>query len=165
MADAGRSAGGSAGGNVALSVDDVMPFEDESLKHMTPEAVMYKNVKPKDPYKLINNLFNRCKEDVRKTIASSIAVIEEYLESLSPNNKGKTRIPSPDKLDSALRSIKTTSENVCLNDTEKKEFNRLMRHINNEIEAKYANALYRSLGGRRKSRKSRSSKSKKKSRR
>jgi len=140
MADAGRSAGGSAGGNVAL------------------------RVRPEDPYESIKSLFKRCKEDVQKTIASSIADIQEYVRSLSPNSK--TKVVSSKKLDAALESMKTTAQNVCLTATEKGEFEELMQDIEESIKTQYVQSLVNMFGGRRKSRrKSRRSKSKKRSRR
>lgn len=139
MADAGRSAGGSAGGNVAL------------------------RVRPEDPYESIKLLFKRCKEDVQKTIASSIADIEEYVSSLSPHSK--TKVVSSKKLDAALESMKTTAQNVCLTPTEKGEFEELMQDIEESIKTQYVKSLVNMFGGRRKSRKSRRSKSKKRSRR
>jgi hypothetical protein len=140
MADAGRSAGGSAGGNVAL------------------------RVRPEDPYASIQALFNRCKEDVQKTIASSIADIKEYASTLSPHSK--TKVVSSKKLDAALESMKTTAQNVCLTPTEKGEFEELMQDIEESIKTQYLQSLVNMFGGRRKSRrKSRRSKSKKRSRR
>lgn len=138
MADAGRSAGGSAGGNVAL------------------------RVRPEDPYESIKSLFKRCKEDVQKTIASSIADIQEYASTLSPNSK--TKVVSSKKLDAALESMKTTAQNVCLTPTEKGEFEELMQDIEESIKTQYVQSLVNMFGGRRKSRKSRRSKSKKRSR-
>ena len=140
MADAGRSAGGSAGGNVAL------------------------RVRPEDPYASIQALFKRCKEDVQKTIASSIADIQEYASTLSPHSK--TKVVSSKKLDAALESMKQTAHGVCLTSREKEEFEQLMHDIKERIDTEYLESLVKMFGGRRKSRrKSRRSKSKKRSRR
>jgi hypothetical protein len=122
-------------------------------------------VSSEDPYASIQALFNRCKDDIQNSIASSIKDIKEYLTSPSPNNQGKTTLPSPDKADAARRSMKQIAKNVCLTPKEQTEFDRLIKSIENDLFAKYANALNKSWGGRRKSRKSRRSKSKKRSRR
>jgi hypothetical protein len=121
-------------------------------------------VSPEDPYASIQSLFNRCKEDVQTSIASSIADIKEYVSSLSPNSKIK--VVSPKKLDAALESMKQTAYDVCLTSTEKEEFEELMHDIKKRIDTQYLESLVKMFGGRRKSRrKSRRSKSKKRSRR
>lgn len=121
-------------------------------------------VSPEDPYKSIQTLFNRCKEDVQTSIASSIEDIREYVRSLSPNSK--TKVVSPEKLDAALESMKQTAHGVCLTSREKEEFEQLMHDIKERIDTEYLESLVKMFGGRRKSRrKSRRSKSKKRSRR
>jgi sugar-specific transcriptional regulator TrmB len=92
-------------------------------------------VSPEDPYVSIQSLFNRCKEDVRTSIASSIADIREYVRSLSPNSK--TKVVSPQKLDAALESMKQTAHGVCLTSTEKEEFEKLMHDIKERIDTEY----------------------------
>ena len=123
-------------------------------------------VSSEDLYESIQVLFNRCKDDIRSSIASSIKDIKEYDNSLSLNSNGKTPVISSDKADAARKSMKEIANNVCLRPNEQKEFDRLMENIENTIDDKYSKSLAKLFGGRRKSRrKSRRSKSKKRSRR